>query len=113
MGAYGSPDTYPYDKSEKGEKPRKKCYISMYSIIMYILCVLFFITFLITQREVNWESFSYALFAAATVLLAGNSIALLLCLFKKVKNNLYSRGILVSVILIFISFWIYIIVTKA
>lgn len=126
MGAYGTPDTYPYEEIErkcpkcgkvsKGEfcchcgYPMKldgeKGYKSMYSVYIEVITAVVFL-FGVFMGEKTAEWIVFMAWIACLLYSAQNLLAVVLCKIRKTKNKRYIKHFLWSLLIsvgIFICF---------
>ena len=118
MGAYGTPDTYPYEeierkcsrcgKSSKGEfccycgfplsVDAKQGYKSMYSIILIVLsAVLLGMGLLMSEKTI--PDILFIVWVTTLFYTAGNLLGAILCKIKKVKNKRYITHFLCAMLI--------------
>lgn len=102
MGAYGSPDLYPYDRSNN-VKPLKKCYFSKLSIFILISCICIF-AFIYFFGGMNQLSLAGALVCTSLFSILLNIIAVVVIKVKKIRNSIYIIMFLLSALVGVISF---------
>lgn len=105
MGAYGSPELYPFDNNDNSSKniSNKKTYISKASGIIFILSVFFWLSlFLLSGKSL--ASLFFGLIFGSAFCAFGNLIFILVCKIKGVKNGIYLKTFLISLIMIILSF---------
>ena len=132
MGAYGTPDTYPYEETERkcphcgrqskgrfccycgasleGAKAKKevrrdgeKGYRSIFGGLVLFFSIAMF-AFLFFFGEKTLKEFSIALFAGAGVSAVGNCIGMILCILSKTKNKWYRKAFFCSLAVCVLSF---------
>lgn len=108
MGAYGSPELYPFDNNDNSSKNKKnitnkKSYISKSSITIFILSAFFWISLFFLSGK-SFASLFFGLVFASAFCAFGNLIFILLCKIRGVKNGIYSKTFLISLIMIVVSF---------
>lgn len=133
MGAYGTPDTYPYEEIERkcpkcgkkskgkfccycgasleGIQPEKKerrdgerGYWGIFGMIVMFLSIAMFALLFFFGGNSSIKDFSVSLFAGAGVSAAGNLLGMVFCWISKTKNKHYQKYFLGSLAICLISF---------